>query len=85
MRASISVPTFPAMRGRDMLAVLLRRPLEYGVVRQNGSHRQLRAAGRPPLTFAFHDNASIPPSLVRKILMSDIGLDEDEAHRILKG
>lgn len=79
------VPTFPAMTGRDLLAVLRRKPLEYRVVRQRGSHRRLSAPGRPDLTFAFHDAASIAPGLVRKILMSDIGLDEEEAHRILKG
>jgi predicted RNA binding protein YcfA (HicA-like mRNA interferase family) len=75
---------FPAMTGRELLAVLLRKPLNYQIVRQRGSHRRLHANGRPTLTFAFHDSAPVSPGLVRKILISDIGLDEAEAYRILK-
>lgn len=30
-------------------------PLSYEIVRQRGSHRRLKAAGRPPITFAFHE------------------------------
>jgi predicted RNA binding protein YcfA (HicA-like mRNA interferase family) len=48
-----------------------------------GSHRRLEASGRPSLTFAFHDNATIPSGLVRKILVRDIGLAEDEARKLL--
>jgi predicted RNA binding protein YcfA (HicA-like mRNA interferase family) len=43
----------------------------------------LEASGRPTLTFAFHDNATIPAGLVRKILIKDIGLAEDEARKLL--
>jgi hypothetical protein len=43
----------------------------------------LEALDRPPLTFAFHDNATIPSGLVRKILVRDIGLAEDEARKLL--
>lgn len=64
--------------------MLARDPLSYVVVRQRGSHRQLRSAtGYPPLTFAFHDSATIPPGLVRKILTRDIGLSEEEARDLL--
>ena len=37
----------------------------------------------PPLTFAFHDKATIPGGLVRKILVRDVGLAEDEARKLL--
>lgn len=37
----------------------------------------------PPLTFAFHDKATIPAGMVRKILVRDIGLDEEEARKLL--
>lgn len=40
-------------------------------------------AGLPPLTFAFHDKATIPAGLVRKILVRDLGLAEDEARKLL--
>ena len=59
------------------------KPLSYRIVRQSGSHRRLEAEGRPPLTFSFHDRATIPPGMVRKILVKQIGLDEDEARRLL--
>lgn len=74
---------FPSMKAKRLLATLERRPLGYRAVRQTGSHRRLEAAGRPPLTFAFHDNATIPSALVRKILIRDIGLAEDEARKLL--
>jgi hypothetical protein len=43
----------------------------------------MEAPGRPPLTFAFHDNATIPSSLIRKVLVRDVGLAEDEALKLL--
>lgn len=72
------------MKGRKLLRVLTREPLSYEVVRQRGSHRQLRSPKNyPPLTFSFHDSATIPPGLVRKILTKDIGLSEEEAKSLL--
>lgn len=74
---------FPSMKAKRLLAVLERKPLDYRVARQAGSHRRMEAQGRPPLTFAFHDNATISSGLVRKILIRDVGLAEDEARRLL--
>jgi predicted RNA binding protein YcfA (HicA-like mRNA interferase family) len=74
---------FPSMKARDLLAVLMREPLSYEIARQRGSHRRLRAPGRPPLTFAFHDRATVAPGLVRKVLCRDVGLPEDEALKLL--
>lgn len=45
----------------------------------------MEAPGRPRLLFSFHDNAEIPPGLVRKVLVKDIGLDVQAALDILKG
>lgn len=45
----------------------------------------MEAEGRPKLLFSFHDSAEIPPGLVRKILVKDVGLAADEAVEILKG
>ena len=58
-------------------------PLNYRVARQKGSHRQMRADGRPNLTFAFHDGATIPGGMVRRILVNQAGLDADEARGLL--
>lgn len=74
---------FPSMKAKRLLAILERKPLAYRAVRQTGSHRRLEARNWPPLTFAFHDNASIPSGLVRKILVRDVGLAEDEARKLL--
>ena len=74
---------FHSMKARRLLAVLERKPLGYRVVRRHGSHRRMEAPGRPSLTFAFHEKTTIPTGLVRKILVKDIGLAEDEARKLL--
>jgi predicted RNA binding protein YcfA (HicA-like mRNA interferase family) len=73
------------MKARQLLAVLMRPPLRYRVVRQAGSHRRLKsAAGYPPLTFAWHDGATVTPGLVRKVLVRQVGLSAQEALQCLK-
>lgn len=74
---------YPSMKAKRLLAILTRKPLHYRVVRQAGSHRRLEAPGRPPVTFAFHDRATIPPRHVRKVLVRDVGLADDEARKLL--
>jgi predicted RNA binding protein YcfA (HicA-like mRNA interferase family) len=77
------VDDFPSMKARRLLTILTREPLNYRVVRQTGSHRTLRAPGRPRILFAFHDGETIPRGLVRKVLVRDAKLDDDEARRLL--
>jgi predicted RNA binding protein YcfA (HicA-like mRNA interferase family) len=73
------------MKARQLLAVLARPPLRYRVVRQVGSHRRLSsAAGYPPLTFAWHDGATIAPDAVRKVLVRLVGLSDQEALECLR-
>jgi predicted RNA binding protein YcfA (HicA-like mRNA interferase family) len=74
---------YPSMKARRLLAILERKPLGYRVVRQVGSHRRLEAPGRPPVTFAFHDRATIPPRHVRQVLVKDVGLADSEALRLI--
>lgn len=74
---------FPSLKAKQLLSILKAKPLSYSVVRQKGSHRRLEADGRPPLMFAFHDGATIPSGLVRKILIDQVGLDADEARQLL--
>lgn len=63
---------------------LLERELGYYVHDQRGSHKKLRSTdGYPQLIFAFHNGVEIPSGLVRKILLKDIGLPDDEAARLL--
>jgi predicted RNA binding protein YcfA (HicA-like mRNA interferase family) len=54
------VNPFPSVKAKRLLALLERQPLNYKVVRRSGSHRRMESPGRPPLTFAFHDKATIP-------------------------
>lgn len=68
------------MKASDLLKVLQKTPLSYHVERQKGSHRRLVSdAGYPPITFSFHDNATIPRSAVKKVLTKDVGLTMQEA------
>jgi predicted RNA binding protein YcfA (HicA-like mRNA interferase family) len=71
------------MKAKQLLAALERKPLGYRAVRQSGSHRRMESTTYPPLTFAFQDKATVPASLVRKILVRDVGLAEDEARKLL--
>lgn len=73
---------FPSMKAADLLR-LLQNELGYEIARQNGSHRRLEAEGRPPLTFAFHLKVSLPGGVVKKVLVKDVGLSEDEAIALL--
>lgn len=71
------------MKARELRAVLTREPLAYEVARQRGSHRRLKAPGRPPITFVYHDLATLGPAAVRKVLCRDVGLAADEALKLL--
>lgn len=66
-----------------MLAILMREPLNYRVIRQRGSHRTLASPGRPRILFSAHDRMTLPPSRVRRILVDDVGLAEAEALDLL--
>lgn len=75
---------FPALKAQQLLAILRREPLGYEIVRQKGSHRRLRSRnGHPDVGFSFHDGITIPPGLVKKVLVADVGLSEDEARKLL--
>jgi hypothetical protein len=43
----------------------------------------MRSPDYPPLTFAFHDGITIAPSGVRKTLVDEVGLGEEEARKLL--
>ena len=70
------------MKARELYR-LLEGCLDYQVIRQTGSHRTMKAPGRRTLHLAFHESQSIPPGLVRKILVKDVGLSVDDAKALL--
>jgi predicted RNA binding protein YcfA (HicA-like mRNA interferase family) len=75
---------FPSLKARRLLSILCREPLAYAIARQKGSHRRLESSnGYPPLVFSFHDKQTIPPGLVRRVLVNDVGLSEQDAHDLV--
>lgn len=75
---------FPSLKAGQLLAVLMRAPLNYRITRQRGSHRRLESsAGYPPLSFSYHEGATVPPGAVKKILTKDVGLSEEDALALL--
>ena len=68
---------YRAMRWPELDRIL--RRLGYETVRQSGSHRTLKCEGRPTLHLGFHDSQELSGGLVRKILVNDVGLSDDEA------
>jgi len=77
------VANFPSLKARALFRVLTREPLGYRVARQSGSHRRMEAPGRPPISFSFHDQQTIRPGTVKRILCKQVGLSEDEALKLL--
>jgi predicted RNA binding protein YcfA (HicA-like mRNA interferase family) len=56
------------------------------MVRQQGSHRRLVSErGYPPLTFAFHDRVTLPPGVVRDVLVGQVGLPVAAALQLVRG
>lgn len=75
---------FPALSGAALrrLLVVLCGPPERG----RGSHQTFRSRAGTPFTYAFHDRKEVTGSIVRRILVNDVGLSEDEAlHAVRKG
>lgn len=53
------------------------------MVRTRGSHRKLRAEGRPDITFAFNDGDTVGAALVRAILVRQVRLTVVEAQEVV--
>lgn len=77
---SPSVPGYPSLRARRLRAAP-ERELGYVVVRQNGSHKQMRAPELQPITFSFADGDAIGAVMVRRILLST-GISEEKAREV---
>lgn len=77
---------FPSLKTRQLLKVLagLGYAEDPASRASGGSHRRLVAAGRPTLTWAFHDSVTIGPVMVRRILVKDVGLSQEEALEVVR-
>jgi predicted RNA binding protein YcfA (HicA-like mRNA interferase family) len=78
------VNQFPSVKTERLLSVLA--GLGYVTVRQKGSHRQMycEASGKR-ITVSAHDGRELSPTVVKKILVKDVGLSEEEALDELSG
>lgn len=72
---------------RALLRLLERKPLQYRQTNKTGgSHRRMESdAGYPMLFFSFHDGVTVGGTMVKKVLLDQVGLDEATARAILKG
>lgn len=70
-----------------MLAILKRKPLQYDEKpgkKRKGSHRHLvSSGGYPDIAFWCHDKDTLRGSVVREILVKQVGLTDDEARALL--
>lgn len=80
---------FPSLKCRQMLAILERNPLRYAERpgrKRKGSHRKLESPnGFPPIGFWCHDKDTLRGSVVREILVKQVGLSEADAHAATRG
>ena len=67
------------MNAGELERVLRRKPLSYRTERRKGSHKKLVSPGRQPILYSFHKSVTVPPGLVRKILVVEAGLSEEAA------
>ena len=73
------------MKVSTFLRTLLRDPLNYEIIRQNGSHRTLESSsGYPRLLFSGHEGDEMGPIRIKNVLTNQIGLSVDEAIRLLQ-
>jgi len=71
------------MKWPRLLRILESNRLNYRTVRRPGSHRTMQAVGRPTIRVAFHDGREVSGNMVRKILVTDVGLSDEEARGLI--
>ena len=74
---------WPAHKAGHVLKKILIKQLGYQRARQSGSHVRLEADGRPAITWAYHKGDTVPPGVLRDILVKQVGLTLDEAKELL--
>jgi predicted RNA binding protein YcfA (HicA-like mRNA interferase family) len=71
---------FPSIKAKKLLTILMRKPLEYKIIHQVGSHRKLISPnGYPNIIFSYHDKITVSPNAIKDMLINEIGLTEKEA------
>lgn len=72
---------WPAHKAGHVLKKILMKQLGYRRARQSGSHVTLVADGRPAITWAYHNGQTVPPRVLRDILVNQVGLTMDQARK----
>lgn len=71
-----------------MLAILQRKALEYrqkSGKKRSGSHRHLVSPnGYPDIAFWCHDKETLKGSVVKEILVNQVGLSEEDAQAAIR-
>ena len=85
--AAVRVAEFPSLKAKKILAILERKPLLYAEKtgkKRKGSHRHLvSSSGYPDIGFWAHDKDTLKGSVIKDILVKQVGLSEDEARKLL--
>ena len=75
---------FPSLKSKQFLKILMREPLNYSIVRIVGSHKTLSSVTFPTISYSFHQNKEISGHVVKRILMKNIGLTQQQALEVIK-
>lgn len=75
---------FPSMKAKELLRLLQKKPLNYTIIRQRGSHKRLKSDVGDTFTFAYHGSEELSGKQVFYILVVQVGLSETFAMEVLK-
>ena len=75
---------FPTMKSKKLLAILMRKPLSYFIVRSVGSHKTLSSTHYRTIHFSFHESRELSGSEVRDVIVNQVGLNIEFARRVIK-
>lgn len=75
---------FPSLNAKIFYRILTSQPLNYYLKRRvAGSHRILYAEGRQMINFSWHDNDEISGHIIKKILINNAKLTEEQAWEVI--
>lgn len=76
--------SFPSMKTKKLLRILMRKPLNYEILRQKGSHRVLISEKYPRVQIGYHDNHEVSGSYVKDLLLNDVCLTLEMAKEVIQ-
>lgn len=68
---------WPSMRGRALERIIKKH---CGPAIRHGKH-PIYQGQHKPFSYGYHDNADVTGNQVRRVLVEDVGLTEDEARK----